>query len=104
MVKFHQIRLSQTAGIILLLALIISYVFDDLLGRWLPVLTLPLVITALSLVHFLMAAKQLSTRWLVAFYLTMLLFGQLFYPLLIFLGLLDSALNLRTRLQPIQKD
>ena len=102
--EFHQIRLSQTAGIIFLLALIISYVFDDLLGRWLPVLTLPLVIAALSLVHFLIAVKQLSTRWLVAFYLTLLLFGQLLFPLLIFLGLLDSALNLRTRLQPIQKD
>jgi hypothetical protein len=46
----------------------------------------------------------LSTRWLVAVYLTLLLFGQLLFPLLIFLGLLDSALNLRTRLQPIQKD
>ena len=102
--EFHQIRLSQTAGAILLLALIISYGIDDLLGRWLPVLTLPLVIAALSLVHFLMAAKQLSNRWLVAFYLTLLLFGQIFYPLLIFLGLLDSALNLRTRLQPIQRD
>ena len=29
--EFHQIRLSQTAGAILLLALIISYAIDDLL-------------------------------------------------------------------------
>ena len=102
--EFHQIRLSPVAGAIILIALIACYSLDDLLGRWLPLLTVPLVIAALAFVHWLMASRQLSTRWIVGFYFTLLLFGQLVYPFLILLGLMDSALNLRNRLQPIQKD
>ena len=102
--EFHQIRLSPVAGGITLVALIACYSLDDLLGRWLPLLTVPLVIAALAFVHWLMASRQLSTRWIVGFYFTLLLFGQLVYPFLILLGLMDSTLNLRNRLQPIQKD
>ena len=102
--EFHQIRLSPVAGGITLIALIACYSLDDMLGRFLPVLTVPLVIAALGFVHWLMAFRELSTRWIVGFYFTLLLFGQLVYPLLICLGLTDSTLNLRNRLQPTQKD
>ena len=102
--EFRQIRLSPVAGGITLIALIACYSLDDLLGRWLPLLTVPPVIAALAFAHWLMASRQLSTRWIVGFYFTLLLFGQLVYPFLILLGLMDSALNLRNRLQPIQKD
>lgn len=102
--EFHHIRLSPAAGGILLVALIVCYSLEELFGRWLPVLTVPLVIVALGLVHWLIAARQLSRRWVVGFYMTVLLFGQFAYPFLISLGLIDSAVNLRNRLQPIQKD
>ena len=102
--EFHLIRLSPVAAVIIMVALISSYSLDNLLGRWLPLLTVPLIIAAFSFIHWLIASRELSTRWVVGFYFMLLFLGQPAYLLLIALGLLDSILNLRYRLQPIQKE
>ena len=99
--EFHLIKLSPGAAAMVLIALIASYSLSDILGRWFPLLAAPLVIASLGFVHWLMAFRQLSKRWVVGFYFTLLLFGQLVYPLLISLGFMDSLFNLRHRLQRI---
>ena len=102
--EFHLIKLSPAAVVIIMVGLIASYSFDNLLGRWLPLLAVPMIIAAFSFVHWIIAFRQLSTRWLVGFYFMLLLLGQPAYLLLICLGLLDGMFNLRYRLQPIQKE
>ncbi len=102
--EFHMIKLSPFLAGIIMVALVASYIFLDWLGRWVSVLAIPVVIGALSLAHWLMAYRDLSKRWVVGFYFSLLLFGQLMYPLMISLGLMDSFLDFRYRLQRIQKD
>ena len=102
--EFHHIRLSPVFGAIIFAGLLACYSFQDVLGRWLPLLTVPLVIAALSMVHWMMDWRKLSTPWVTGFYVSLIVFGQLVYPFLISLGLMDSAVNLRNRLQTIQKD
>lgn len=102
--EFHQIRLSPIPGGVLLAGLVACYSFEGVLGRWLPLLTVPLVIAALGVVHWMMDWRKLSTNWVTGFYIGLVFFGQLVYPFLISLGLMDSAVDLRKRLQTIQKD
>ena len=102
--EFHLIKLSPMLSGGILIALIASYSMSNIFGRWLPLLTLPIVIASLGFVHWLLASRGMSKRWVVFFYLTLVFFGHLVYPLLIFVGFMDSFLNLRYRLQRIQKD
>jgi len=85
-------------------AMIICFMFNEQLGQWLPLLTVPLIFAALGLVHWLIASRELSSRWIVALYACLVLLFQLVYPFLASLALMDSGLNIRNRLQTSQKD
>jgi len=63
-----------------------------------PVLLVPLFVSGISLVHGVVAIKQLSGQWLFAFYLSLLFFLPYMYALLILVALLDSLLAFRERL------
>ena len=102
--EFHQLRLSPMSSAAVVAAMIICFMFDELLGQWLPLLTVPLIFAALGLVHWLIASRALSSRWVVALYTCLVLLFQLVYPFLASLALMDSWLNVRNRLQTSQKD
>ena len=102
--EFHGLRLSPPVGIIAVLLLALCFAFAEQLGRWLPLLTVPLFFAALGLIHWMMASRQLSNGWIAGFYASLVLFFQLFYPFLVSLALMDSWVNVRNRLNKIQKD
>jgi hypothetical protein len=97
--EFHQLRLSPFMSGILIALLLICFVFNEQLGRWIPVLFVPLVMMALSLVHWLMRYQKLSGPWVFGFYMLLLLLFQVIYLLLASLALMDSWFNLRARIQ-----
>lgn len=63
-----------------------------------PVLTVIMMLAGLSLLHGLTTLKAVS-GWMVPVYVALLLFGPYTYTLLIFLALMDSALNFRKRVK-----
>ena len=72
--EFHELRITPrlSAGIVVLM--IICLVFNDSLGRWIPLLTVPLMIAGLALVHWGFSYRKMSTNWVVTFYVLLLLF------------------------------
>jgi len=97
--EFHQLRLSPLMSGILIALLLICFVFNEQLGRWIPVLFVPLVMMALSLVHWMMSYRKLTGPWVFGFYILLLLLFQVIYLLLASLALMDSWFNLRARIQ-----
>ena len=97
--EFHQLRITWgfSTGIVLLL--VICYVFNDPLGQWILLLTVPLLFSGLGMVHWLIGYRKMSVRWLVIFYFLLLVFSEIFYPLVAALALIDSYLDVRKRIQ-----
>jgi hypothetical protein len=102
--EFHQLRLSPAVSGSIVLAMAVCYMFGDLLGRWLPLLTVPLVFASIGLAHWLMANRELSKNWVAGFYGSLVLLFQIVYPFLAALALMDSWFDIRNRIKTIQKD
>jgi hypothetical protein len=96
--EFRALRLSPPLSIGLVAVIAACFAMGDpAFGRWIPLLTVPLVISAIALVHWLIRDRQLGTNWVVAFYLVLFVMIQLLYPLLASVALLDSWINLRKK-------
>lgn len=96
--EFRALRLSPPLSIGLVAVIAAFFAMGDpAFGRWIPLLTVPLVISAIAFVHWLIRDRQLGTNWVVAFYLVLFLMVQLLYPLLASVALLDSWINLRKK-------
>jgi hypothetical protein len=102
--EFHQLRLSPAVSGSIVLAMAVCYLFGDQLGRWLPLLTVPLVFASIGLAHWLMANRELSKTWVAGFYGSLVLLFQIVYPFLASLALMDSWFDIRNRIKTIQKD
>ncbi|MDA0787828.1 MAG: hypothetical protein O2780_00045 [Proteobacteria bacterium] len=96
--EFHGLRMTPRLSTVIVLLLVLCIAFNDLLGRWIPLLTVPLIFSGLGIVHWMIKSKEMSSNWLVAFYLLLLFFFQFVYPLLASLALMDSYLDLRKRM------
>jgi hypothetical protein len=97
--EFHQLRMSPLLSAVLVCMMLICFVFNEYLGRWIPLLTVPLIISALAFVHWLIGSRMLSGNWVLGFYLLLAVLFQVVYPLLASLALMDSWFDLRTRFQ-----
>ena len=102
--EFHGIRLSPAVSATMVGAMLVCFVFPEQLGRWLPILTVPLVFAALGLAHWWFAYKKISNNWVVGFYSALVLLSQLVYPFLASLALMDSWFDIRERIRTIQED
>ncbi len=97
--EFHQLRISPLLSTVLVFMMLVCFVFSEQLGRWIPLLTVPLVVSAVAFVHWTLGSRKLSNNWVFGFYLLLLLLFQVVYPLLASLALMDSWFNLRARFQ-----
>ena len=97
--EFKQLRLPLAFSLpATLVCLTAGQLQPDLAGLT-PVLTVPLMIAGLALFHGVVKISQASPNWMLLVYLALMLFGPYMYTLLIFVALLDSLLNIRTRLK-----
>ena len=62
---------------------------------WVSVTLVPLFFMGVSVIHAVVAIKQLSSQWLMAFYISLLFFLPYMYALLILIALIDMLLNIR---------
>ena len=98
--EFRAIRLPLVPALLLLVCMLIAPNFGSELAMLTPLCSVPLVFAGLALIHGLVAQKRLARFWLVGLYVTLLLFMQLIYPLLVVLAIVDSLIDFRGRIGP----
>ena len=102
--EFRAIRFPLGLAMLLLAFMLLGPNFGSQLAMLTPLCSVPLVFAGLALIHGLVAQKRLARFWLVGLYVTLLLFMQLIYPLLVVLAIVDSLIDFRGRLAPKDAD
>ena len=97
--EFHSLRLPVGYAVSVVLLLVFGSNLPPLISGILPILIIPLVVAGASFVHKLVEMKNLGGQWLVAFYISVFLFGPYLFTLLIFVSLIDSLIDIRGRLK-----
>jgi len=95
--EFHQLRFSVTTSIIILIGILLSEVVLHDYSSWSSLLSLPLMLSGIALLHYSVAFFQLSSNWLFVFYLALLFLSPMSI-MLVGMGVLDSIFNIRSRL------
>lgn len=95
--EFRAIRIPLGPAMLLLACMLLGPNFGSQLAMLTPLCSVPLVFAGLALIHGLVAEKRLAKFWLVGLYVTLLLFMQLIYPLLVVLAIVDSLIDFRGR-------
>lgn len=98
--EFRALRLPAPLAIGLLLVMLVAPNFGVQLAMLMPLCSVPLVFAGMALLHGLVAQGKLGRFWLVGLYVSLLLFMQLVYPLLVMLAVVDSLIDFRGRLAP----
>ena len=102
--EFRAIRIPLGPAMLLLAGMVVTPNFGVQMSMLVPLCSVPLVFAGLALIHGLVAQKRLGRFWLVGLYVTLLLFMQLIYPLLVVLAIVDSLIDFRGRLAPKDAD
>jgi len=98
--EFHSLRLPPAMSWVLVGSTVLLFALGDpKYARWIPLLTVPMIVSAIGLVHWIVAKNKLSGNWLVVFYV--LFFGliQVIYPVMASLALIDSWIDVRKRIE-----
>ncbi|WLH90960.1 hypothetical protein PSH87_02755 [Pseudomonas sp. FP453] len=96
--EFRSIRIPAGPAMLLLACMVVGPNFGPQMALLAPICSVPLVFAGLALIHGLVARKRLAKFWLVGLYVTLLLFMQLIYPLLVVLAIIDGLIDFRDRL------
>lgn len=96
--EFRALRLPVPMAVGLMLVMLIAPNFGVQLAMLMPLCSVPLVFAGMALLHGLVVKGKLARFWLVGLYVSLLLFMQLVYPLLVVLAVVDSLIDFRGRL------
>jgi len=97
-VEFHALRFDRLSASLLFAALMGCYLLGQEYVTWGNLLGLPLLLSGIALVHHSVAFAGLGTRWIVVFYMGLVLLLGPLSSVLIGLGFLDSVMDFRSRL------
>lgn len=98
--EFHQLRMPSWYPVAFAVVLLMVALGVQLLLPLVPLLFVPLVITGLALIHWVVAIKQYNTFWLGMLYVLLLFALPYLSVLLVLIAMADSLMNLRHRLMP----
>ncbi len=96
--EFRALRLPLAQALLLLLGMLLGPNLGPQMAMLTPLCSVPLAFAGTALIHGLVAQGRLAKFWLVGLYITLLLFMQLTYPLLVVLAIVDSLFDFRGRL------
>ncbi|GGY47438.1 hypothetical protein GCM10011297_20250 [Bacterioplanes sanyensis] len=102
--EFKQLRLPAAVAVPSVLVLLMAGQLQPQFAGLVPILTVPLFLAGLALIHGAVAKTAASPIWLTVTYLSLLFFGPYMYTLLIFVALLDSLMDIRARLKDTASD
>lgn len=95
--EFRALRLPPALAFGLLAVMLLGPNLGLEVAMLTPLCSVPLAFAGVALLHGLAAAGRLSRFWLVGLYVSLLLFLQLIYPLLVVLAIVDSLIDFRGR-------
>ncbi|MGI9323240.1 MAG: hypothetical protein ACR2PJ_06640 [Pseudomonadales bacterium] len=101
--EFRALRLSPGVSAGVAAVMLVCMLLPEQFGRWLPLVTLPLVFAAIGLAHWLVKTRGLPNHLVAVFYIALVLLYQLVYPMLAAVALVDSWLNIRPKIQTNQE-
>jgi len=97
--EFRALRLPPSLAGLLLVGMLLGPNLGPQMAMLTPLCSVPLAFAAIALLHGLVAQGRLAKFWLVGLYITLLVFMQLTYPLLVVLAMVDSLFDFRGRFE-----
>ncbi|WP_097460872.1 hypothetical protein [Mangrovitalea sediminis] len=98
--EFHGFRLKGPVAVGILVAMFALPALGMNSVLVVMVLSIPLLLAGIALVHGLVSRKKLGVQWLVLFYVALVLLGPSLLLLLVVLAVIDSWLDIRSRVKP----
>ncbi|WP_330927428.1 hypothetical protein [Candidatus Sororendozoicomonas aggregata] len=97
--ELHSIRFTATLSMTLLALALAGLVLSPFMVILLPLASLPLFVAGLSMVHALVWLRKMGSLPLIMFYVLVILFTQLAYPIIVLTACLDSLFDFRKRVR-----
>ncbi len=97
--EFHSIRFTASLSITLLALTLAGSALLPIMVVLIPVASLPLFVAGLSMVHALVRLRKMGSLPLIIFYVLVILFTQLAYPIIVLTACLDSLFDFRKRVE-----
>jgi hypothetical protein len=97
--EFHGFSIDAKIAVILIVILVVGQFFSQSAQIWVDIAALPLIIAGIALVHFAVKLFGQGRQWLAFLYVGMIMVGKPVTLLLVVLGLTDSLIDLRSRLE-----
>lgn len=94
--EFHSLRIGQKVALALIVIMLLSSFGIVVPEAWVLYFVLPLMFLGIALVHSVVAKKNLSSMWLVTFYILLML--PVVVQIFVLLALVDSWYDFRSRL------
>ena len=95
--EYRALRLPAPLAFGLLAVMLLAPNLGQQLAMLTPLCSVPLAFAGVALLHGLAVMGRLSRFWLVGLYVSLLLFMQLVYPLLVVIATIDSLMDFRGR-------
>jgi hypothetical protein len=97
--EFRALRLPLPLAMLLLVGMLLGPNLGSQMAMLTPLCSVPLAFVGIALLHGVVAQGRLGKFWLVGLYITLLLFMQVTYPLLVVLAIVDSLIDFRGRFE-----
>ena len=98
--EFRALRFPPALAMLLLAGMLFSPSLNVQLAMLGPLCSVPLVFAGAALLHGLVSQGRMRRFWLVGLYVTLVLFMQVIYPLLVVMAIVDSLFDFRGRASP----
>ena len=97
--EFHGFSVDAKIAVISIMILIAGQFFSKSAQIWVDIVVLPLIIAGIALIHYTVKFFDQGRQWLAFLYVGMIMVGKPVLLLLVVLGLTDSLIDLRSRLE-----
>lgn len=97
--EFHSFKIETKVAVILVAVLLAGQFMSKSLQIWSDLAALPLLIAGIALVHFAVKLLDQGRQWWAFLYVGIILAGKPVTVILLVLGLTDSLIDLRSRLE-----
>ena len=101
--EFHSFAIDANIAVMLILVLIAGQFFSKNTQIWADLAALPLLIAGIALVHYVVKLFNQGKQWLAFLYAGIIMLGKPVALILVVLGLTDSLIDLRSKLEGYKK-
>ena len=101
--EFHSFAIDANIAVMLILVLIAGQFFSKNTQIWADLAALPLLIAGIALVHYVVKLFNQGKQWLAFLYAGIIMLGKPVTLILVVLGLTDSLIDLRSKLEGYKK-